>query len=424
MKFVNRIAGKLRALLPPSLNFWLKFKRAKVIARLRKDPQQDSFKHPTVTRTTTAPNRSERSIIVFDDHLPTPDRDAGGVRMSLILKSLVKLGPTVFISLGTLRQPDYERLLAQAGVEVVFWLDYERLLKERGFHVALLSRPDVAGALLPSVKKADPRIKTIFDTVDLAFVRLEREYQLTGDEKVAQKARYYRKLETRLAGSCDQVWCVTTEDQRILAQEVPSAKFEIIPTIHALQDRGQEFAKRHGLLFIGNFLHRPNVDAVHYFMREIDPLVRKSIPDIKVFIVGEHAPPEIVAYSSQHVSITGYVPDVDPIFHGCRIFIAPLRFGSGMKGKIGQALSYGLPVVTTSVGAEGMGLKGECEVIIGNTPRELAMGLIRVYEDADLWLRLSDNGYNHIAQHYTPQVLEENIHQAIKNICGLDETHG
>ena len=414
----------MRAVLPPSLRFWLKFTRAKLLAGWRKAPQQNYFKQDASGQTRAANTKAQRRVIVFDDHLPAPDRDAGGVRMSLILKSLVKLGQPVFISLSKLRQPEYERLLAEDGVELASWLDYKQLIKERRFDVALLSRPDVAASLLPSIKKADPHIKTIFDTVDLAFVRLEREYRLTGDEKVAQEAQYYRKLETRLAQSCDQVWCVTTDDLAVLKQAAPSARFEIIPTIHALQDRGQSFAARQGLLFIGNFLHRPNADAIHYFMREIDPLVRKAIPDLKVFVVGEHAPPEIVAYGSQHVSITGYVPDVDPIFHNCRVFIAPLRFGSGVKGKIGQALSYGLPVVTTSIGAEGMSLEQGRDVVIGDEAREFATGLIRVYGDAELWQRLSDHGYNHIARHFTPQVVEENIHRAIKNICGPDETNG
>ena len=113
--------------------------------------------------------------------------------MFLILKSLAKLGQPVFIFLSNLRPPEYERIINQAGIEIVPWKDYKRALKRRHFHAALFSRPDVAGALLSSVKRTMPQTKTIYDTVDIAFLRLEREYQLTGNEKMAQASRRYKE---------------------------------------------------------------------------------------------------------------------------------------------------------------------------------------------------------------------------------------
>src|SRR5690348_6413771 len=100
---MSRIGAKLRAALPPSLTFWLKFKRAKLLAGWRNAPQRNYFKPDTSAQSGTANNGGQRHAIVFDDHLPAPDRDAGGVRMSLILKSLAKLGQPVFISLSKLR---------------------------------------------------------------------------------------------------------------------------------------------------------------------------------------------------------------------------------------------------------------------------------------------------------------------------------
>ena len=419
----NRVGEKLRDALPAALRFWLKYKREQFLAKWRKVRRRDHSEADAIAPARAEDNRLGLHVIVFDDRVPAPDQDSGGARMFLILKSLAKLGQPVFISMGQFQRAEYERQLRKEGVEVAPWIDYQRLLKERRFHVALLSRPDVAGTLLRSIKRAAPGIKTIFDTVDIAFLRLEREHQLTGAEKAAQASRRYKKLETRLARSCDQVWCVTAEDQAALAQEAPSARFEIIPNIHPLQERGKNFAARQGLVFIGNFLHRPNKDAVHYFMQEIYPLVQEGMPGVKLFIVGGYAPPAIAAYGSEDVTVTGYVPDVDPIFHSCRVFIAPLRFGAGMKGKIGQALSYGLPVVTTSVGAEGMGLENGSEALIADGAREFAEALISVYKDAALWQRLSDHGYSHIERHFTPQVVEEKIHQAIQTLCNLNETN-
>lgn len=402
---MSRLKERLTAAIPLSLK--LRLRSIANLGRQRDPLEQDHFSSHT---------RQGLKILVVDDHIPVPDRDAGSARMQLILKSLTQLGHCTFISVSKLPRPEYERRLREEGVEIAALADYPRLLKTRRFDVALMSRPDVAGAILPSIKRIAPGTKTIFDTVDIGFVRLEREFALTGNKQQARAARRFKKLETRLTRSCDQVWCVTEEDRMFLAREVPEAQFAIIPTIHPLQDRGKSFAKREGVLFIGNYLHRPNVDAVHYFMRDIYPAAREALPGLKLNIVGDNAPPEFASYASDTVKITGYLADVDPLFQECRIFIAPLRFGSGIKGKIGQALSYGLPVLTTSIGAEGMGFENERDVIIADQANEFAAGLTRLYTDARLWQRLSDSGYRHIAEHFTPEVVEEKIHQAILRV--------
>jgi len=348
--------------------------------------------------------------------VPAPDRDAGSARMALILKSLARMGQCTFISLGKLPRPEYEQMLRNEGVEIARLIDYRRLLKQRNFDIALLSRADVAAALLPSIRRQAPRTRTIFDTVDITSVRLQREFAITGNARTAAAARRYRKMERRLAKSCDQVWCVTEADAAALQSEAPAARFAIIPTIHPLQDRGRNFVAREGLVFIGSYLHRPNVDAVHFFMHEIYPAVRAALPAIKIFLVGDKAPPEFASYASENVIITGYLSDVDSVFQSSRIFVAPLRFGSGMKGKIGQALSYGLPVVTTSIGAEGMNLKNESEVLIADDPGQFAAAVIRLYTDQALWQRLSDQGYEHIARHFTPEIVEEQIRLAMDTL--------
>jgi GT2 family glycosyltransferase/glycosyltransferase involved in cell wall biosynthesis len=396
--------------------------REKFHEKWREVLERDHFAPGEVTLERAANRKAGVNVLVFDDRFPTPDRDAGSARMALILKALARLGQCTFISLGKLRQPEFERQLRGEGVEIAPSIDYKRLLKTRRFDVALLSRADVAGGLLNSIKRTAPRIKTIFDTVDIAFVRLEREFELAGDKQTARAARRYKRLERRLAQSCDQVWCVTAEDQAALAREAPAARFAIVPTIHPLQDRGKSFAEREGLIFIGNYTHRPNVDAVQFFMREIYPKIERALPGIKVFIVGDSAPPEFAEYQSDEITVTGYVADVGSLFQRCRIFIAPLRFGSGIKGKIGQALSYGLPVVTTSMGAEGMNLENRREVLIANGADEFAAGVIDLYSDAALWQQLSDNGYRHTAKHFAPEIVEEKIRAAIDAV--LSESQG
>lgn len=357
-------------------------------------------------------------IIIFDDRVPTPDRDAGSARMSNILKSLARIGRPVFVPMKPLLE--YEAVLWKEGIETANIVEYRRLLKKRKFKIAVLSRPEVASALLGSIRRADRKIKIIFDMVDAYFIRLSREYQITGDKSRAQESRRFENLELKLARSSDQVWCNSSEDKRVVSSYVPEARIVVIPTIHALHDRGWPYEPREGLLFIGHLRHSPNSDAVHYFMREIYPLITKSLPAVNLYIIGSGASPEILAYNSTAVHVLGYVPNIDPLMQGARVFVAPLRFGAGTKGKIGDAMGYGLPVVTTAIGAEGFGLTPGEDVMIADDPQEFAKSVLLVYRDKDLWQQLADRAYSHIATHFTLQTIGETINDGLARLDVLD----
>jgi len=412
---LTKIKQKLSEALPLSLKFQLKSFAAALSRLARRDTTLN------LKRLTEAHSKSELRILVVDDVIPAPDRDAGSARMFSILQTLVKLGSVTFISLAQAERPEYESLLRREGVEIQPWQNYKYLLKQRRFQLAVFSRPNVAGAILPTLKRILPHCKTIFDTVDIGFVRLQREFELIGDESISASARKSKKLETRLALMADQVWCVTTDDAAALAREAPGSQFEIIPTIHPLADSGKSFDERAGLLFVGNFLHRPNRDAVHYFMGEIFPLIRAELGDVDFSIVGDNSAADILQYQSNHVSVMGHVADIEPLFASCRVFIAPLRFGAGMKGKIGQALSHGVPVVTTPIGAEGMGLTNGHNILIAETASEFAEALVEVYRQLEVWQRLADNGYRHTQENFTPEVVEKKIRHAIGKLINTSD---
>jgi glycosyltransferase involved in cell wall biosynthesis len=199
-----------------------------------------------------------------------------------------------------------------------------------------------------------------------------------------------------------------------MAAAVPGKQIEVVPTIHALHDSGKPFAERQHLVFIGNLAHRPNTDAVHYFMRDIYPLIETSLPDAHVFIVGDNATSKILAYASERVHVTGYLPDIASLLQGSRVFVAPLRFGAGVKGKVGEAMSYALPVVTTSIGAEGFGLVNESSALIADTPEAFAAAIVRLYSDEALWESLARNSRRLVAENFTPEVISETINGSIK----------
>ena len=373
---------------------------------------------PNEKNVEAASNRSRKPkfVVVFTE-VPKPDADSGNVRMFAILKSLA-VNYSVVLAFIHKRHNDYEyeRRLGDLGVEAVWIVDFDRRFKREKFDLVMLCYPHIAYYVYPTFRRMFPAAKIIFDTVDVHFVRLTREFELTGDAKYAKDAARHKKIETVLANAADQVWCVTEDDKLNLQTVAPNAKYEIVPNIHALHGRGKTFAERRDLLFIGNFDHRPNADAVYYFTKEIFPLVLKKLPEVRLRIVGSNAKPELFELSSTNIVVEGFVPNVAPLFETCRVFIAPLRYGAGMKGKIGQAFSFGLPTVTTSVGAEGMNLAHEREVLIADAPQFFADEICRVYQDEKLWQTLSDAGFDFIKNNFSPEIVEGKMNSTLHKV--------
>ncbi|HKG11881.1 MAG TPA: glycosyltransferase [Pyrinomonadaceae bacterium] len=357
-------------------------------------------------------------VAVFDDCVPTPDRDAGSARMLHILRALSEWSHVVLITLSKQSRPDYERALWREGVETAPAPDFLRLVRARRFRAAILSRPHVAAGLLGPIRRAGPRTRIVFDMVDAHSLRLSREHELTGDADVAREAERYRAMESRLARECDLVWCASSADEEFMRRLSPGIVATVVPTIHPRHGRGLPFEGREHILFVGNFRHRPNADAVHFYAREVLPRVRESLPRVELLLVGDNAPKEFAGYEGAGVRVLGYVPDIEPVFARARVSVAPLRFGAGINGKIGEALAHGLPVVTTNVGAAGLALRDGEEALIADSPEDLAAASVRLYTDAALWRRLSDKGYEHVERHFSPRVVRKVVNDSVRGILG------
>ena len=340
--------------------------------------------------------------------------------MLMILKTLAEWSHVIFVPFNRPHGVEYEEALWKIGVETADVVEYRRLLKDRNPATVILSRPRVAEALLNRVRRLAPQAKIIFDPVDTHFQRLEREYRISGNKKTLRASEKYRKLESRLARESDLVWCAATEDKHLMNAASPGTQIDVVPTIHELHDRVSSFEERSDLLFVGNMAHSPNADAIHYFMREIYPRIHEAMPEVKVKIIGDDPAGEIRGYDSQQVSVLGYVPVIESWLERSRVFVAPLRFGAGIKGKIGEAMSYGLPVVTTSIGAEGFGLTHGVDVMIADEAQAFADAVVQLYASRELWKTLANNGWRRIQNNFTPEVIAKIINHSIRQLANLN----
>ncbi|MGC2625575.1 MAG: glycosyltransferase [Candidatus Udaeobacter sp.] len=358
---------------------------------------------------------SGKNILVIDHHLPMPDRDSGSLRMFQILKILHRLGHRVtFLPDNLADMPPYTCELQKRGIQVVHHPYVKRVrdyLISHGpmFDVVVLSRCDFARKHIADVRLHAPQSRIIFDTVDLHYLREQREAQLTQDPDVRRKAQERQLLEDDLIKEADETWVVSPIEQQMLQENWPNKSIQLVSNIVDVTGPVPSFALRRDWLFIGGFQHRPNIDAVLFFVEEIYPLVCDRLPDTKFYIIGDKAPPELVALASDRIIVAGLQRNVRSFFDSVRLSVAPLRFGAGIKGKINQSMAFGVPVVATSIAVEGMNLVDHKHVLIADEPEDLARALIELYESEELWKRLSQNGISKTQELYSTDAAREKL---------------
>jgi glycosyltransferase involved in cell wall biosynthesis len=265
----------------------------------------------------------------------------------------------------------------------------------------VLSRHYIAANYVGVSRLYAPQARLIFDTVDLHYLREQRAAELEGKPELAQQAARTRAQEFKLMRECDVSLVVSSVEQELLARELPQARVEIVSNVHEVYGRRREFDARRDLVFVGGFQHPPNADAVLWFVREVFPLVRAALPEVVFHVIGSKAPPQILDLAHDGVIVHGYVADIAPYLDGCRLSVAPLRYGAGVKGKVNMAMSYGLPVVATPAAVEGMHVRAGEDIMVAASAADFAAAILRAYGDAALWKKLSDNGLANVRQHFS-----------------------
>ena len=366
----------------------------------------------------------DRTVLVIDAHFPTPDLDSGSVRMSRLLALVKESGRHVaFLPQNCVRYADYAPALQAVGIEVgdprhMFgrWLD--DLAGE--VDLVVLSRPGVADEYLPAIRRHLPNAVIAYDMVDYHALREQRRELLFAEQDPLDLADVVgdrghpeiAAMERRACHQADIVIAVSLDEQDLVSAAHPGKKVVVVPNIHAEQRLERPFAERAGFVFVGGYDHPPNRDAVHVLVTQIWPRIRRTLPDAALQLVGSHMTPEIAALACDGVVAVGWVPDLSGVLSGARVMLAPLRYGAGLKGKVGQALSVGLPVVTTSVGAEGMlgPANGRpTHLSVEDDLETFAKAAVSLHEHGELWLEQAGAGRAYIDATLSPAAVARQV---------------
>lgn len=353
-------------------------------------------------------SKDKKTIVVIDHYVPQYDKDAGSKTTVQYLKMFVKKGFNVkFVPDNFYYDETNVKMLQQMGIEVLYGEKYAKhifdwiIQNEKHIDYVYLNRPHISIKYIDFIKdKTDIRI--MYYGHDLHFLRTEREYELNKDPQTREEARKWKEQEFHILRKADmnyypssvEVGEIKSIDNSIMVKA-------IVPYIFG-EHRKNNFDsnKREGILFVGGFTHKPNLDAVNWFLNEIYPKLDAQIKPF--YIVGSNPPQDLLDLNMDNVIVKGYVSEqeLQRLYDSCRLVVAPLRYGAGIKGKIIEAMYNGVPIVTTSVGAEGI---QECEKIlfINDDADEMATTINELYDNAKLLKMRSLSEQDYIKKNYS-----------------------
>jgi GT2 family glycosyltransferase/SAM-dependent methyltransferase len=371
-------------------------------------------------------------LLVIDDEVPQPDQHAGDVVMSRYLAMLATAGwRVVFGPMSGRAEGRAAEALESQGIQLIRApVTIEEWLAKYGKYVreVWLARPDSGGKLLAPLRAYTDAHITYY-THDLHHLRLQRQAELYADPKLKVEAAEIKVRESEIFRGVDRVTTPSAVEAEIIRQLSPETPITVLPLYYCdateicMHDAGH-FAALSDVVFVGGFPHPPNVDAALFTAKEVMPLVWRERPDVRLLLVGYAPPAEVQALAAPRIRVTGHVPKLEPFFDASRVFLAAMRYGAGVKGKIVEAMRSGIPVVTTTIGAEGMGIESGFHAIVADDASGLARGVLELLHDANRCMALSKAGaelvrnqFSHAAARYA---LNEVFRTLRCGVCGGD----
>lgn len=368
-------------------------------------------------------------IVIVDHYVPQPDRDAGSRTIWAFIQTLIAHGVQIkFWPHNLWFDPDYVPRLQQLGVEVIYSLGTHHELSdwlsnaEGAVTGILLNRPSIAAEYLQDLASTSDVTKVYYGH-DLHFERLYAQHLLDAVAVSAKDVESMKALEIKIWRSVDVVLYPSDDETKTVNALCPSIKAATVsPYVYSNVARYKDRLPVPGnkIIFVAGFGHPPNVDAAKWFVHEVFPLVKQSLPTATLHLIGSNPTVEIQNLASATVEVTGYLTDeeLERFYHIARVAVVPLRYGAGIKNKVIEAMAFGVPLVTTRAGAQGLdGL--DRAIPVTDEPREFASRVIDLLQNDAHWTAVSKAGAEFVEGRFSQAAMAETLLNAFE-INGLD----
>jgi O-antigen biosynthesis protein len=366
-------------------------------------------------------SRDRRSVLVVDHYVPQPDRDAGSRAMFQVMEALVEAGFNVkFWPHNLWRDSQYAPQLQAMGVEVLYSNDFatnfRTWARENGRYLdcVLLSRPHVAIDFIGTLRKHS-KAKLLFYGHDIHHLRLRMRANVHGATWTAEAdAKKMEDLERRVWSMVDVIYYPSDEETAYVKAAAPDYLARTVPLFgfktFALPE-DPNLSRRSDLLFVAGFAHDPNQDAALWFADQVFPLIRQRAPNVRLWLVGSsptRTVRDLAAANNSSIIVTGFVTDEQLAAHyaDARVAIAPLRYGAGMKGKVIEAMRFGVPIVTTPVGVQGM-TELAAKLSVHSDPVAFAESVLSLLTDDSSWRTQRRIQSEYVRERFSQKVLRD-----------------
>jgi glycosyltransferase involved in cell wall biosynthesis len=348
--------------------------------------------------------------------VPDFDREGGSRRIFHFIQFFIQAGWTVTVAaVDGAGSERYARTLQQMGVPTYAltgaWsadrselVDFDQLVANGAFDVVLFGFWHCAEPYIPRVRALSPSSTIMVDSIDLHFLRQSRQVFSAESANGRLLDRTYgdeMRREINAYAGADAVLTVSHKESQIVDDMTGRRHAYTIPDMEEAEASAAPFRDRRGMLFVGNFRHPPNVQAVEYLCNKVVPRIPEAVlSENPIYIVGTDPTDSVIEACGRwaQVRLVGWVPSVLPYLQHVRISVIPLLYGAGTKRKLMQSLMVGTPSVSTTIGIEGLGLKHQLHVLVADDPEAFADSIVRLLEDAELWQRLADRGRDFICK--------------------------
>lgn len=365
----------------------------------------------------------EYRVLVIDDRVPLYDMGSGYGRAFQILSAATAAGLAVTLipMNGDLVEP-YTTTLRRLSIEV---LPNFSCLAGRGksfYHFIVLSRPHVATEYLTKCRTQFHDAVIIYDVEALYFMRDVRQAIALGvNQTTSENFALHALQEASAFRGADMAFVVSKDEEAVVKSLAPHLNTVYMPNAHAPVAReAPSFEERSGFLFVGGFLSErsPNEDGILFFLTEVWPRIESSLVGATLVVVGANPPATVRRFASDRIRVTGFVPaiELERYYARARVVIAPIRFGAGQKFKVTEAIVYGVPMVTTTVGAEGTGLVDGVSALVTDEAISFAQHALRLYNDRDLWNSMR-SALLDLAKQFMPRALQRVWEQLINQVA-------
>ncbi len=370
----------------------------------------------TAPRPAASPVAGGGRMLIVEHSVPKPDQSAGARYTLSMIRALREMGWS--ITMWTYERTHggrYSEDLEALGVCVLDarWpRSFAQWLEDNGEaldHVMMLW-PRVTRDLLPEVLRGTPA-RISYHGIDLHFARIALQAARLDDPFMEQESAQYLAMERQIWRAVDvSVYLSQEEADEVLRLEPAVAACGISPYAFTEFHVPSHPPATSNILFVGSFGHPPNGDAVHWFAAEILPLIRSRHPHARFVVVGSNPPPDIRALAGPHIDVLGQIDDaaLERAYAAARVAVAPLRFGAGVKGKVVEALTKGMPIVTTPIGVQGL-VGVDAFVPCSSDPAEMAEAVSRLLAEDAAWLQQSRAQSAHARRYYSLEAMKMSL---------------